>query len=73
LKKDLTEQISKEVSTAKEMNDTAQNTKQSAPMMIMRIGNTTYEVNFHFSKTSKETMTQKVFRLLRHDIQARFC
>jgi hypothetical protein len=58
---------------AKENNVTAQDTKLSAPMLIMKIGNTTYDVNFHFSETSKETMTQKVFRLLKHDMQAGLC
>jgi len=31
-------------------------------------GNTTYEVYIHYSQTSKETLTDKVMRLIRNDI-----
>ena len=34
---------------------TAQGTQQ--PVMVKRIGKTTYRVKLHFSETSKETMT----------------
>jgi hypothetical protein len=37
------------------------------PQMITKVGNTTYEVNIHFSKTSNETMTDKVLRLIRNE------
>ncbi len=36
----------------KNKNNETNRTEQTTPMMTMRIGNTTYEVNFHFSKTS---------------------
>jgi hypothetical protein len=32
-----------------------------------RIGSTTYNVSIHFSKTSKETMNDKIIRLIRND------
>ncbi len=32
-----------------------------------RIGSTTYNVSGHFSKTSKETMNDKIIRLIRND------
>ena len=32
-----------------------------------RIGSTTYNVSVHFSKTSKETMNDKIIRLIRND------
>lgn len=38
--------------------------------MIQKIGNTTYELTFHFSTTSKETMGDKIARLIRHDLDA---
>jgi hypothetical protein len=38
------------------------------PQMVTKLGNTTYEVNIHFSKTSKETMTDKVLRLIRNEV-----
>jgi len=40
----------------------------SIPQMITKVGNTTYEVNIHFSKTSNETMTDKVLRLIRNEV-----
>ena len=39
----------------------------SQPAMVQRIGNTTYEVSFHFSQTSRETFTDKVLRLIQSD------
>ena len=49
------------MNTPRPMNDTR------IPQMIAKLGNTTYEVNIHFSKTSKETMTDKVLRLIRNE------
>ena len=40
------------------------------PSIIKKHGNTTYEVYVHFSKTSKETMTDKVMRLIRNEINS---
>ena len=37
------------------------------PSMVQRIGNTIYEVSFHFSTTSRETFTDKVLRLIQSD------
>lgn len=42
----------------------------SAPQMVERLGKTTYDVYFHFSPTSKETMTDKVMRLIRNDMNS---
>ena len=36
-------------------------------IMLKRIGPTTYEVAVHFSETSKETMGDKVTRLIRRE------
>ena len=33
-----------------------------------RVGNTTYQVNVHFSKTSKETLTDKILRLIKREV-----
>jgi hypothetical protein len=38
------------------------------PSITQRLGNTTYEVYVHFSETSKETMTDKVLRLIRNEV-----
>jgi len=39
------------------------------PDLIKRIGKTTYKVNVHFSMTSKETMSDKIIRMLRNEVQ----
>jgi len=41
---------------------------EKPPMFIKRIGNTTYRVSVHFSKTSKETITDKILRLIKNDV-----
>ncbi|MDR1617102.1 MAG: transposon-encoded TnpW family protein [Syntrophomonadaceae bacterium] len=38
------------------------------PKMTKKVGNTTYDVFIHFSETSKETMTDKVLRLIRNEV-----
>ena len=40
------------------------------PAMVQRIGNTTYEVSFHFSTASRETMSDKINRLIRRELDA---
>lgn len=40
----------------------------STPSIISRkIGNTTYNVSIHFSQTSKETVNDKILRLIRQE------
>ena len=36
----------------------------------MRVGNTTYVVGVHFSKESKDTLEDKMKRLMRDDVKA---
>ena len=36
------------------------------------IGNTTYVVRVHFSETAKETLEDKVKRLIREDIESKY-
>ena len=40
------------------------------PAMVQKIGGTTYEVSFHFSTTSRETMSDKINRLIRRELDA---
>lgn len=41
---------------------------QSRPVtMLKRIGSTTYEVSVHFSQTSKETVNDKIARLIKSE------
>ena len=42
--------------------------KEAAPpVMIKKIGKTTYRAKIHFSETSKETMSDKIKRLILND------
>jgi len=41
------------------------------PDMTKKVGNTTYEVHIHFSETSKETMTDKVLRLIQNEVMSK--
>jgi len=42
---------------------------EEAPVMIRKIGKTTYKVRIHFSNTSTETMSDKIKRMLKNEIQ----
>ena len=44
--------------------------KEQGPHIKKKIGRTTYNVAIHFSKTSRETMTDKINRLILHDINS---
>jgi hypothetical protein len=37
------------------------------PTITRRIGNTTYRVRVHFSKTSKETINDKILRMMKNE------
>ena len=49
------------------MNNTATNTA-TCPTVRKQIGKTTYIVRVHFSETAKETMEDKIKRLLREEV-----
>ena len=59
----------KEVFMAKTKNTAPTTTEQTAPVLVRKIGKTTYMVGIHFSQTSKETMDDKVLRLIKNDIR----
>ena len=42
--------------------------EQETPVLKQVIGRTTYEVALHFSQTSRETMADKVRRLILNDM-----
>ena len=42
---------------------------ESTPAMVKKIGKTTYKVRVHFSDTSTETMSDKIKRMLKNEIQ----
>ena len=41
----------------------------SPPDLVKRIGKTTYRVKIHFSPTSKETMSDKIKRMLCNEVK----
>ena len=45
------------------------NQATATPALVKKIGRTTYIVRVHFSKTSKETMSDKIKRMLKNEIQ----
>jgi hypothetical protein len=51
--------------SAKELPPQPQDTHR----MTRKIGSTTYEVTINFSKTSKESLYDKILRLIRNDPQ----
>lgn len=40
----------------------------TAPDLVKKIGKTTYRVRVHFSETSRETMSDKIKRMLRNEV-----
>ena len=50
------------------MNNTATNSTL-CPTVRKQIGKTTYIVRVHFSETAKETMEDKIKRLLREEVR----
>ena len=55
------EKITKNITTTSPAKD--------APALVKKIGRTTYIVRVYFSKTSKETMSDKIKRMLKNEIQ----
>ena len=52
---------------AEQRSPTDGNTALTAHTITRRIGQTTYKVNVHFSRTSRETMNDKIMRLIKND------
>ena len=44
-------------------------TQDRPPDLVMKIGKTTYLVRVHFSQTSRETLEDKIKRMLRDDVR----
>ena len=43
--------------------------KAEQPDLVKRIGKTTYHVKAHFSTTSRETMQDKIIRMLKNEVR----
>ena len=49
-------------------NTTATATKTEQPDFVKRIGKTTYRVKVHFNPDSRETMSDKIIRMLKSEV-----
>ena len=46
------------------------NTPQEPYRLKKRLGSTVYEVNVYFNQDAKETMNDKIMRLIRNEVQS---
>ena len=61
--------MSEETRTMQTADTTPARAPENTPAMIKKIGKTTYKVHVHFSQTSTETMSDKIKRMLKNEIQ----
>ena len=61
--------MSEEIRTMQTADTTPARAPENTPAMIKKIGKTTYKVHVHFSNTSTETMSDKIKRVLKNEIQ----
>ena len=61
--------MSEETRTMQTANHAPASAPEDAPALVKKIGRTTYMVRVHFSKTSTETMSDKIKRMLKNEIQ----
>ncbi len=50
------------------MNEIKEKNQALTPDLVKKIGKTTYEVKIHFSATNKETMNDKIKRMLKTEV-----
>ena len=61
--------MSEEPCTMQPVDTTPARAPEDAPALVKKIGRTTYKVRIHFSTTSTETMSDKIKRMLKNEIQ----
>ncbi len=49
--------------------DTTKRTQEKRKGFTKKIGSTTYDVSFHYSRQSRESMNDKIIRLIENDMQ----
>ncbi len=49
--------------------DTTKRAQEKRKEFTKKIGNTTYDVSFHYSRQSRESMNEKIIRLIENDMQ----
>ena len=62
--------MSEETRTMQTIDTTPARAPEDAPALVKKIGRTTYVVRVHFSKTSTETMSDKIKRMIKREIQS---
>ena len=61
--------MNEETRTMQTADTTPARAPEDAPALVKKIGKTTYKVRVHFSDTSTETMSDKIKRMLKNEIQ----
>ena len=61
--------MNKETRTMQTAGTTPARAPEDAPSLVKKIGKTIYKVRVHFSQTSTETMSDKIKRMLKNEIQ----
>ena len=52
-------------------NDNTKRAQEKRKGFTKKIGSTTYDVSFHYSRQSRESMNDKIIRLIENDMQGR--
>ena len=61
--------MSEEARTMQTTDTISARVPEDALALVKKIGKTTYKVRVHFSQTSTETMSDKIKRMLKNEIQ----
>ena len=61
--------MSEETRTMQTADTTPARAPEDPPALVKKIGKTPYKVRVHFSQTSTETMSDKIKRMLKNEIQ----
>ena len=61
--------MSEESRTMQTTDTTSARAPEDALALVKKIGKTTYKVRVYFSQTSTETMSDKIKRMLKNEIQ----
>ena len=61
--------MNRETRTMQTADTTTTRAPENTPALVEKIGKTTYKVHVHFSNTSTETMSDKIKRMLKNEIQ----
>ena len=51
-------------------SDNTKKAQEKRKGFTKKIGNTTYDVSFHYSRQSRESMNDKIIRLIENDMQS---